>query len=80
MAVQRSHEVVRLVVADGPTVLASPGHPLPEARPVAAPRAGDACDGSIVVSADRLGYDGARTFNLLSSGRTGVEGANAIEL
>ena len=80
MAVPPSHEVVRLVLADGRTVLVSPGHPLPDGRPIAALRDGDAYDGSLAVSADRLPYDGGRTFDLLPSGGTGVYWANGIEL
>ena len=78
--VPASHEVVRLVLADGRAVLVSPGHPLPDGRPVAALRGGDAYDGSIVVSADRVRYDGGRTFDLLPSGGTGVYWADGIEL
>lgn len=80
MAVPRSHEVVRLVLADGRTVLVSPGHPLPDGRPVAALRDGDAFDGSTVASVDRFPYEGGRTFDLLPSGGTGIYWANGIEL
>ncbi len=80
MAVPSSHEVVRLALTDGRTVLVSPGHPLPDGRPVAALRDGDAYDGSVVTSADRLPYDGDRTFDLLPSGGTGIYWANGIEL
>jgi hypothetical protein len=80
MPVPAGHEVVHLVLADGRAVLVSPGHPLPDGRPVAALRQGDAYDGSVVVSADRMPYDGGRTFDLLPSGGTGVYWANGIEL
>lgn len=80
MAVPSTHEVVRLVLADGRAVLVSPGHPVPDGRPVAALRDGDAYDGSVVRSADHLPYDGDRTFNLLPSGGTGIYWANGIEL
>ena len=80
MAVPRSHEVVRLVLADGRTVLVSPGHPLPDGRPVAALRDGDAFDGSTVASVHRFPYEGGRTFDLLPSGGTGIYWANGIEL
>ncbi len=78
--VPAGHEVVRLVLVDGRTVLASPGHPLPDGRPLAVLRAGDPYDGSVVNSADRIAYDGGRTFDLLPSGGTGVYWANGIEL
>ncbi|GAC1663724.1 MAG: hypothetical protein NVS9B8_03170 [Candidatus Limnocylindrales bacterium] len=78
--VPAGHEVVRLVLADGRTVLVSPGHPLPDGRPVGGLRTGDVYDRSVVVSADRIPYDGGRTFDLLPSGGTGVYWANGIEL
>ena len=79
MPVPAGHEVVHLVLADGRTVLVSPGHPLPDGRPVAALREGDAYDGSVVTSADRVPYDGGRTFDILPSGGTGIYWANGIE-
>lgn len=79
-AVPPTHEVVHLALADGRRVLVSPGHPLPDGRPVAALRDGDVFDGSVVSSADRLPYDGDRTFDLLPSGGTGIYWANGIEL
>lgn len=80
MPVPAGHEVVRLVLADGRAVLVSPGHLLPDGRPVATLRDGDAYDGSVVFSAARIPYDGGRTFDLLPSGGTGVYWANGIEL
>ncbi|OGO53836.1 MAG: hypothetical protein A2Z32_14000 [Chloroflexi bacterium RBG_16_69_14] len=79
-AVPPTHEVVRLILADGRTVLVSPGHPLPDGRPVAALQADDAYDGSVVRSVDRLPYTGGRTFDLLPSGGTGIYWANGIAL
>ena len=78
--VPAGHEVVRLVLADGRAVFVSPGHPLPDGRPVGDLRTGDPYDGSIVASADRIAYDGGRTFDLLPSGETGVYWANGIAL
>jgi len=80
MPVPVGHEVVHLVLMDGRTVLVSPGHPLPDGRPVGVLRPGEAYDGSVVASADRIPYDGGRTFDLLPSGGTGVYWANGIEL
>ena len=74
------HEVVHLVLADGRAVLVSPGHPDPDRHPVGDLRVGDEYDGSVVVSADRIPYDGSRTFDLLPSGGTGIYWANGIEL
>jgi hypothetical protein len=80
MAVPFGHEVVHLVLADGRDVLVSPGHPLPDGRPVGGLLRGDAYDGSVVMSVDRIPYDGGRTFDLLPSGGTGVYWANGIAL
>lgn len=80
MAVPAGHEVVHLILADGRAVLASPGHPLVDGRPIAILRSGDDYDGSVVISAVRTTYDGARTFDLLPSGPTGAYWANGIGL
>jgi Hint domain-containing protein len=80
MPVPAGHEVVRLELVDGRTVLVSPGHPLRDGRPIAALREGDAYDGSVVASSDRIPYDGRRTFDLLPTGGTGVYWANGIQL
>jgi hypothetical protein len=71
-AAPAGHRVVRLVLADGRTVTASPGHPLADGRGLGDLRAGDAVDGSVVVSADLVVYDGTRTFDLVVSGPTGI--------
>jgi hypothetical protein len=80
MPVPAGHQVVRLVLVDGRVALVSPGHPLPDGRPVGGLTRGDSYDGSIVASVDRIAYDGGRTFDLLPSGPTGVYWANGIEL
>jgi hypothetical protein len=71
-AAPAGHRVVRLVLADGRTVTASPGHPLGDGRRLGDLRAGDAVDGSIVVSASLVAYDDARTYDLVVSGPTGI--------
>ena len=78
--VPASHLVVHLVLADGRNVDVSPGHPLPDGRPVGSLRPGDPLDGSVVVSADLLPYTGGATFDLLPSGPTGEYWANGILL
>jgi len=80
MPVPAGHAVVRLVLSDGRAVLASPGHPLPDGRPIGALKFGDAYDGSVVISAEQVPYDAGRTFDLLPSGATGIYWANGIEL
>lgn len=79
-AVPASHLVVHLMLADGRSVDVSPGHPLPDGRPVGDLRPGDPLDGSVVVGADLLPYAGGATFDLLPSGPTGQYWANGILL
>jgi hypothetical protein len=76
----RDHHVVRLVLADGRTVTASPGHPLADGRSLGALRAGDQLDGSVVVSADLVAYTGGRTFDIVVSGPTGIYLVDGIAL
>jgi hypothetical protein len=75
-----SHEVVRLVLDDGRTLLASPGHPLSDGRLLGDVRAGEVVDGATVRSSKLEPYDGAFTFDLLPSGPTAVYFANGIPL
>jgi hypothetical protein len=74
------HEVVRLDLADGRSVTASPGHPLADGRRLGEVRVGDVVDGARVVAADRLVYEAARTFDLVVSGETGLYLAGGIPL
>lgn len=76
------HEFVRLRLADGRTVLVSPGHPTPDGRHVGELVAGDtlAGTGSRVVSATRIPARDSATFDLLPDGPTGVYWANGILL
>jgi hypothetical protein len=62
--------MIRLVLKDGRTLLASPGHPLYDGRPLAALRAGDAVDGSEVLLVERVAYPGAVVFDLLPASAT----------
>ena len=74
------HHVVRLVLADGRTVTASPGHPLLDGRPLGEVGVGEVIDGSRVVSADLIPYTGADTYDLVASGPTGAYFAGGIPL
>ena len=78
--VPASHEVVRLVLADGRTVLVSPGHPTPDGSAVGALRAGDHFEGTRVRSAALVRYRGGFTFDLLPSGPTHTYYADGILL
>jgi hypothetical protein len=75
-----THEVVQLVLSDGRSLDASPGHPLPDGRRLGDLQPGDLLDGTRVVSADLVPYAGGATFDLLPSGRTGTYWANGILL
>jgi hypothetical protein len=80
MAAPLGHEVVRLTLADGRTVLVSPGHPTADGRLIGQLRAGDRMDGSRVVSAVRIPYAGVATYDLLPSGPTGTYFAGGVLL
>ncbi|MES2209130.1 MAG: Hint domain-containing protein [Chloroflexota bacterium] len=75
-----NHRVVHLVLADGRTVTASPGHPLADGRRIGDLRVGDSVDGSVVASADLLAYAGRRTFDLVVAGPTGTYLVDGIPL
>ena len=74
------HRVVRLVLADGRTVTASPGHPLGDGRPLGELDIGDLVDGTLVVGVDRLPYASGSTFDLVVSGATGWYLSSGIAL
>src|SRR5262245_3194258 len=72
MAAPPDHGVIRVTLADGRTVSASPGHPLPDGRAFAGLRLGESVDGSAVVGLERVAYQGGETFDLGVSGETGI--------
>ena len=74
------HQVVHLVLVDGRSVDVSPGHPLPDGRPVGDLRTGDPVDGSSVASAELRRYDGSDTWDLLPAGATHVYWADGVPL
>jgi len=74
------HRVVRITLADGRTLLASPGHPTAEGHTLGDLRQGDLLDGSRVVSTVLLPYSGADTFDLLPSGPAGTYFAEGVLL
>jgi hypothetical protein len=78
--VPATHRVVRLVLDDGRTLRASPGHPLVDGRPLADVRAGDRIDGATVLSATAEPYDAGSTFDLLTDSPTGAYFADGIPL
>jgi hypothetical protein len=74
------HHVVHLVLADGRSVVASPGHPLADGRSIGSLVVGDLVDGSRVVTAELLPYDDDRTFDVVVSGSTGSYFGGGIPL
>jgi hypothetical protein len=74
------HRVVHMTLADGRTVVASPGHPTADGRTIGELRPGDRLDGSRVVAAVLVTYSGAATFDILPSGPTGTYFANGVLL
>ena len=71
-AAPAGHQVLRIVLADGRSIAASPRHPLADGRRLGDLRTGASIDGSVVVSADLVAYDGARTYDIAVSGPTGA--------
>ncbi len=72
------HQMVRLTLEDGRVLLASPGHPLADGRRLADVSPGDRVDGSRVVAVEHVPYSGARTYDILPSGPTGLYWADGI--
>ena len=76
----REHAVIRLVLEDGRSVTASPGHPLADGRLIGDLRPGDTVDGSQVARVTRVPYPGGTTFDLVVSGETGLDLAGGIPM
>ena len=74
------HHVIRMTLADGRSVTASPGHPLADGRTFGELVVGDLVDGSAVASLVSLPYSGGETFDLVASGQTGIYLSSGIPL
>jgi hypothetical protein len=74
------HRVVRLDLADGRSVTASPSHPLGDGRRMSEISVGDVVDGSPVIAVVLEAYQGTRTFDILPRGATGRYWANGVLL
>jgi hypothetical protein len=79
-AVPDSYRPLRLVLDDGRTVTASPGHPSAEGRQLADYAVGDLLDGAVVVESALVPCGTSRTYDLLPAGATGLYWANGIPL
>ncbi|MDO8568294.1 MAG: Hint domain-containing protein [Dehalococcoidales bacterium] len=75
-----SFQVIKMALADGRTVTASPGHPAADGRPLSDYLTGEVLDGSVVITMEYVAYDGGATYDLLPSGVTGLYWANGILL
>src|SRR6266513_1787182 len=73
------HRVIRVVLADGRAVVASPGHPTGDGRRMGELNPGDLLDGSRVVTMDFLPYTGD-TWDLLPRSTTGTYWADGVLL
>jgi hypothetical protein len=77
MAAPVDHVVVRVELADGRVVVASPGHPVADGRPIGDLAVGDRLEGTRVVRVVLAPYTG-QTYDLLPSGPTGTYIAGGI--
>jgi hypothetical protein len=73
------HRVVRVVLADGRAVVASPGHPTGDGRLIGELNPGDVLDGSQVAATELMQYTGT-TWDLLPLSSTGEYWANGVLL
>ena len=73
------HEVLRLTLADGRVVTASPGHPTADGRALGSLAVGDQLDRSAIISIERLPYRG-RTYDVRPAGATGAYWADGVLL
>ena len=80
MEAPAGHLMVHLVLADGRELLASPGHPAADGRPLGSLTVGDLLDGSKIARWELVPYAGARTYDLLPAGPTGTYWADGIRL
>ena len=78
--VPAGHRMVRLVLADGRELLASPGHRTGDGRALGSLAAGDQLDGSTIKLWELVPYSGDRTYDLLPAGATGTYWANGVLL
>ncbi len=72
-------QIIHIVLSDGRSVSASPGHPTSDGLPIGDLKDGDTLDWGIVVSVSTIPYSGS-TFDILPDGGTGLYWANGILL
>lgn len=75
-----NHEVVRMKLENGRTLVASPEHPLPDGGTIGRLQPGDAVTGSRILSAERVRYAADFTYDIMPSGPTGFYWAEGVLL
>ena len=75
-----SFMVIKITLADGRTVSASPGHPSAAEKAIGDYKVGDILDGSPVVATGLVTYSEGSTYDILPDGGTGLYWANGILL
>jgi hypothetical protein len=74
------HALVHVTLADGRSILASPGHPLADGRALGSLRLGDRVQGSTVATIQLVPDEGGWTYDLVVSGATGEYLSDGIAL
>ena len=77
--VPTSFQLLRVTLADGRMITASPGHPAADGRLLGELNDGDTLDGSQIISISTVSYFG-QTYDVLPAGPTGVYWADGILL
>lgn len=72
--------IVKIILNDGRSVTASPGHPSAEGRALGEYRVGETLDGASVIAVQSLPYEGRATYDILPDGTTGLYWANGVLL
>ena len=74
------HTLVRVTLADGRVVAASPEHPIADGRLLQTLRVGEVLDGASITAVERVALAGDRTWDLVTSGPTGLYIADGVVL
>ena len=74
------HKMVRVIMHDGRTFRASPGHPMADGPELKTLMTGQTYDGAFVARASLEPYEGSHTYDLLPAGPTGRYWVNGVLL
>jgi hypothetical protein len=78
LAVDKTHQMVHLLLDDGREAWVSPGHPTADGRSIGALSPGDLLDGARITLFELVPYAFSQTYDLLPAGDTGYYWANGI--